>query len=338
MKKYLNKALIYKEWKAVYWILIPLVFFSSRALEISNAVDLGRHQQSVAVFVGYDMLFRINEYNYVTIGLVMLMAYLIMNNDRRESTKNLIEYMPFNIRQRIVSKLVVGEFIIFLSCLMGFIINTIMYKGNANYLSRIMKFQFIIWHLVIYFLLYSVIYFLFVYVQCFCRNGIFGTVLAASILMLPGSLEDLIDYFIHAEDVIYKFDALVIRYYLELPINYGFDGKRQYVKSYNFLPATIKLIVILAVLCMLFILFIKRERIGEGMQLKISPKKEKAFKIFSSVSIGILAAKSLSRLLNAQQSLTIYVILLNIVFIAAAYFAYSEIDKVIKLSKYDRGE
>jgi len=267
----------------------------------------------------------------------MVMAYLIMNNDRRESTKNLITYMPFNITQRIVSKLAVGEFIIFLSCLMGFIINTIMYAGNVNYLRGTMKFEYIIWYLIIYFLLYSVIYFLFVYVQCFCKNGIFGTILAASILMLPSSIVDLIYYFIHI-NVIYKFDALILRYYVALPINYGFDGKRQYIKSYNFIPATMRLIIILAVLCMLFILFVKRERIGEGMQLKISPKKEKVFKIFSSISIGILAAKSLSRLLNTQQSLTIYVILLNIIFIAAAYFAYSQIDKVIKLSKYDRGE
>lgn len=336
MKKYLNKALIYKEWKTVYWLLIPLILFSSRALEISDFIEIvKRHGEGNSN--GYWIFFYPNSYNYLIIGLVMLMSYLIMNNDRRESTKNLITYMPFNVAQRIVSKLVVGEAIIFLFCFMGFIINTIMYEGNINYLRGTMKSQFIIWHLVIYFLLYSAIYFLFVYVQCFCRNGIFGTVLAASILMLPGSVEDLLYYFIHV-DAIYRFKALVIRYYLILPVNYGFDGKREYVRSYNFWPATIRLIVILSVLCMLFVLFIKRERIGEGMQLKISPKKEKAFKIFSSISIGILAAKGLSRLLNAQQSLTIYVILLNLIFIAAAYFAYSQIDKVIKLSKYDRGE
>lgn len=336
MKKYLNKALIYKEWKAVYWFLIPLILFSSRAFEISTLIEFGKHG-SRENWYSYDIFFTADYYRYLKIGLVMLMAYLIMNNDRRESTKNLITYMPFNITQRIVSKLAVGEFIIFLSCLMGFIINTIMYAGNANYLSRVMKFEYIIWYLIIYFLLYSVIYFLFVYVQCFCRNGIFGTILAASVLMLPSSIVDLIYYFTHI-NVFHKFEALMIRYYLVLPINYGFHGKRQYIKSYNFISATMKLIVILAVLCMLFVLFIKRERIGEGMQLKISPKKEKVFKIFSSISIGILASKSLSSLLRTQQSLTIYVILLNIVFIAAAYFAYSQIDKVIKLSKYDRGE
>lgn len=336
MKKYLNKALIYKEWKSVYWLLIPLILFSSRAFEISDFIEIVKHHGE-GNSNGYWIFFYPNSYNYLTIGFIMLMSYLIMNNDRRESTKNLITYMPFNVAQKIVSKLVVGEAIIFLFCFMGFIINTIMYEGNINYLRGTMNSQFIIWHLVIYFLLYSAIYFLFVYVQCFCRNGIFGTVLAASILMLPGSVEDLLYYFTHV-DVIYRFKALVIRYYLILPVNHGFDGKRQYVRSYSFWPATIRLIVILAVLCMLFILFIKRERIGEGMRLKISPKKEKAFKIFSSISIGILAAKSLSRLLNAQQSLTIYVILLNLIFIAAAYFAYSQIDKVIKLSKYDRGE
>lgn len=338
MKKYLNKALIYKEWKSVYWILIPFILFSSRASEISTVIDFGKHESADKLY-GYNIFFYANDYNYLVIGIVMLMAYLIMNNDRRESTKNLIIYMPFNIKQRITSKLAVGEFIIFLSCLMGFIINAIMYEGNINYLGKIMRFEYIIWYFIIYFLLYSFIYFLFVYVQCFCKNGIFGTTLAASILMLPSSIVDLIYYFTH-RNVIYRFDALILRYYLMLPTNYGYDikNKKVYIKSYNFIPATIRLAIILAVLCMLFVLFIKRERIGEGMQLKISPKKEKAFKIFSSVSIGILAAKSLSRLLNIQQSLTIYVILLNVIFIAAAYFAYSQIDKVIKLSKYDRGE
>lgn len=338
MKKYLNKALIYKEWKAVYWILIPLILFSSRASEISTAIDFGKHQIADKLY-GYNIFFYANDYNYLIIGLGMLMAYLIMNNDRRDSTKNLITYMPFNIRQRIVSKLAVGEFIIFLSCLMGFIINVIMYEGNINYLGRIMRFEYIIWYFIIYFLLYSVIYFLVVYVQCFCENGIFGTVLAASILMLPSSIVDLIYYFTHRNGI-YRFDALSIRYYLMLPTNYGYilKNKEVYIKSYNFIPATIRLIIILAVLCILFVLFIKRESIGEGMRFKISPKKEKVFKVFSSISIGILAAKSLSRLLNTQQSLTVYVILLNIIFIAAAYFAYSQIDKVIKLSKYDRGE
>lgn len=336
MKKYLNKALIYKEWKSVYWILIPLILFSSPVFEISTAIRFGRYENE-KISHGYRMFFMDNSYKYFTIGFVMIMAYLIMNNDRRESTKNLITYMPFNAAQRIVSKLAVGEFIIFLPCFMGFIINTIMYEVNVDYLSRIMKFDYIVWHFIIYFLLYSVLYLLFIYVQCFCKNGIFGTVLAASILMLPSSIVDLICYFTD-KNIIYKFDALIVRHYLSLPVNYGFDGEKVYIRSYNFLPATMRLIIILAVLCMLFVLFVKRERIGEGMPLKISPKKEKAFKIFSSISIGILAAKSLSRLLNTQQSLTIYVILLNLIFIAAAYFAYSQIDKVIKLSKYDRGE
>lgn len=336
MKKYLNEALIYKEWKAVYWFLIPLILFSSRVFEISDLIEFGK-RGNADIFYGYWEIFYANFYNYLTILLIIFMAYLIMNNDRRESTKNLITYMPFNIGQRIVSKLVVGEFIIFLSCLIGFIINTIVYEGNINYLSRIMKFQYIIWYLVIYFFIYSVLYFLFVYVQCFCKNGIFGTVLAASILILPSAIEDLIHYVTHI-DAIYKFDALIIRYYLRLPVNCDFSEKKQRIISYNFLPATMRLIIILAILCMLFVLFVKRERIGEGIQLKISPKKEVAFKVFSSISIGTLAAKGLSALLNAQQSLTIYVILLNMIFIAAAYFTYSQIDKVIKLSKYNRGE
>lgn len=333
MKKYLNKALIYKEWKSVYWFLIPLILFSSRISEILTAIEV----QGEDRLYGYNMFFMIDNYKYLNIGFVILMAYLIMNNDRRENTKNLISYMPFNITQRIVSKLEVGEFIIFLPCFMGFIINTIIYEGNANYLDKIMKFEYIVWHFIIYFLLYSVIYFLFVYIQCFCKNGIFGTILAASILMLPSSILNLIYYFVH-KDVIYKFETLSFRYYLMVPVKYGFDGKKVYIKNYNFIPVTMRLIVILAVLCMLFILFIKKERVGEGMQLKISPKKEKAFKIFSSISIGILAAKSLTRLLGTQNVLTIYGILLNITFIAAVYFAYSHIDKVIKLSKYDRGE
>lgn len=338
MKKYLNKALVYKEWKAVYWILIPLILFSSKALVISYLIDEVKIGDGVVPKASsYGAFFSPSIPNFITIILVILMAYIIMNGDRRENVKSLISYMPFNIKQRMVSKIVVGELIIFLSCFMGFIINTIMYEGNINYLSKLIRFQYIVFYLIISFFLYTIIYVLFVYIQCFCKSGVFGTILAASILTLPSSVENLLYYFTHS-NIIFKLDFLSFIYYLRLPLKYGFKNGKEYVKGYNFLPATIELIAILAVISILFILFIKKAKVGEGMMLKTSAKKEKAFKMFSSISIGIFAAKGLSKLLNTQQSLSICVILVNIIFIAAAYFAYTQIDKIIKLSKYDRGE
>ncbi len=341
MKKYLNKALIYKEWKGIYWILIPLILFSSKAFTIYCFLQSGKIQhRTMSVTAAYRIFFQMDCLNYITIILVILMAYVMMNDDRKYSVRDLINYMPFNIEQRMVSKIAVGEFIIFLSCLIGFIINTIMYEGNINYSGKELRFEYITFYLVISFLVYTIVYILFVYIQFLCKNGIFAVILAAAILNLPIFMEELLYYFLHLK--FYKFTyqlySLTIMHYLSLPLNSKIVNNKEYITGYKFVPSIIKLTIILAAISILLILFIKRARVDEGIMVKISSKKEKAFKVFSSISIGILAAKGLSRFLHTQKPLSIYIILLNIIFIMVVYFAYSEINKMIKLSKYDRGE
>ncbi|MFL0194075.1 hypothetical protein ACJDU8_00500 [Clostridium sp. WILCCON 0269] len=336
MKKYLNRALIYKEWKVTYWILTPLILFSSKAFMISLLINQAKVQDELA----YRIFFQMGISNYITIILVILMSYIMMNVDRKDSARDLISYMPFNIKQRMVSRIAVGEFVIFLSCLMGFIINTIMYEGNIGHLGKEIRFEYITFYLIISFLVYTIIYILFVYVQCLCKNEIFGVVLAAAILNLPVFMGELLYYFLRVRfyRFTYQLNSLTIRHYLSLPLNSKIINNKEYITGYKFVPSIIKLIIILAVICMLFILFIKRVKFGEGMMLKTSPKKEKVFKVFSSISIGIFAAKGLSGLLHRQEPLSIYAILVNIIFIIAVYFAYSQINKVIKLSNYMRGE
>lgn len=341
MKKYLSKALLYKEWKAVYWILAPLILFSSKAVGISNLIENKKLNGSSFAFTdgGYYTFFSISISSLITIILIVLIAYLIMNLDRKDNVSSLVNYMPFNINQRITAKLIVGLFTIFLSCFAGFVINMIMYESNIDYLNHVIKIKYITAWFIISFLLYSVIYITLVYIQCFCKNGIFGIILGCSVLTLPASIENLLIYFgFSRSKVVYNLNILIIQSYLRLGQKYKIVDKKLYVTGDRFLSSSIQLLIIAMVMCVLLFLIIRKIKVGEDVMFKASAKKEKAFKIFASVSMGIFAAKGISSLLGTSQALSIYIIILNLIFIIVTYFAYSNIDKIIKLSKYERGE
>lgn len=349
MKKYLSKALLYKEWKAVYWILIPFILFSSKALEISSMLEsITTYHVAFTNAEGFRIFFK-NDFNsrfyIINFILVLIMSYLLINNDRKKSVSALIEYMPFTKKQSIFAKAAVGTFIILISNFIGFLVNMFMYLSNEKYLNNIIRIRYIVFCFIITLMLQLIIYLFLMCIQLVCKNGFFAMLLGISILDLPGSIENLIHIIsfrtscgLEADKIFGRLDSLCLRGYLWVYADEKNVGGKVYIQSDRVSSATIKLLIILIAVVILLIYISKKIKSGEDVMIKTSPKKEMAFKIFSSVSIGILFAKGLSRILNAELASSAYLIIINAIFIVASYFAYSRIDRIIKLSKYDRGE
>lgn len=349
MKKYLSKALLYKEWKAVYWILIPFILFSSKALEISSMLESITTYHVVFTNVeGFRTFFQ-NDFNngfyIIDFILVLIMSYLLINNDRKKSVSALIEYMPFTKKQSIFAKAAVGTFIILISNLIGFLVNMFMYLSNEKYLNNIIRIRYIVLGFIIILMLHLIVYLFLMCIQLVCKNGFFAMLLGISILNLPGSIENIIhiisfrtSWGLEADEIFRRLDSLCLRGYLWIYADEKKVGDKVYIQNDRVSSATIKLLIILMAVVILLIYISKKIKSGEDVMIKTSSKKEMAFKIFSSISIGVLFAKGLSRILNAELASSAYLIIINVIFIAASYFAYSRIDRIIKLSKYDRGE
>lgn len=344
MKKYLNKALLYKEWKNIWWFILPLTVLNIKALEMRNIVDyakkyLGNYYEGIQIFFGFDN----NSQIYVSVLIIIIMSYFIISRDRLGSVKNLLNYMPFNKNERMFAKVIVGIGIIFTAGIVGVLINSITFLGNYMYLKRIIKLKYIIGFFIITFLVLSILYIILIGVQCLCKNGIFAVLLGVSVIKFSSSIEIITDavtvkkFGEGAANMADKLiDNLYILNYFKIHARTQSIGGKVYVLSEEIVPNIIKLIIFLIIVGIILIHIIKKLDINENIMFKTTIKKEIVFRVFSSIFIGFFAADGISRLIGCD--IVMYIFILNMIFIIACYFAYGCIDRFIKLSRYGCGE
>lgn len=344
MKKYLNKALLYKEWKNIWWLILPFAVLNIKALEMSNKIYyakkyLGTYYDGMQIFFGFDY----NSQTYAFIILLIIMSYFIINRDRVSSVKNLLNYMPFNKNERMFAKVTVGIGIIFTAGIVGVLINSIAFFSNYIYLKRIIKFKYIVGFFIITFLVFSIVYLILMCVQCLCKNGVFAVLLGTAVINFPSFLETIIDavtvrkFGEGAATMVDKFmDNLCILSYLKIHAETKNIGNKTYLVSDGMLPLIVKLIIFLVVVVMLLIYIIRKLDINKNTMLKATPKKEVIFRVGSSIVIGFFISNGIIRIIGTYRIM--YIFILNIIFIIACYFIYGCVNKFIKLSRYGWGE
>ncbi|URZ02655.1 hypothetical protein [Clostridium felsineum] len=338
MKRYLNKALIYKDFKSVWWIIILLSIFNSKFVGMNNATRIvSKHR--LGNYFGFRIFFNYGTEIYLVMLIIAMMSYIIIRSDRKNTARNLMNYMPFNKGQRVISKVLVGVFIIFVASFIGFLINSIMFINNYIYLKSVIRFKYIIGFFIVSFFVYSSIYILYICVQCVCKNSVFGTVLGIAVIYFPYAVETnlvfLLDKFNIDEVMVIKIiDSLCIPQYLR--VNAVVNGG--YIVSDKIMKSMGNLIVVIFILSVSLIFIVNKVNLNEDAMVKISKKKEIIFKIFSALALSFLVSDGISKTMRVQNSSRIYIVIIDIVLFIICYFVYERIDKIIKLSRYGWSE
>ena len=184
MKKYLNKALLFKEWRSICWILILLLLFNNKFMVIGSFIL----KPVNGYYIEYREFFSVDMWSAMTLVIVVVMSYLLIAKDKKTNSYEILNYMPFSKKAIIVNKIVIGASTIFASSLFNFIICAGLYFSNKNILYRIIRFKNIVTYFGISTLTYISILLLLMYVQCIANNGIFGVVFGVSLIFLPSSI------------------------------------------------------------------------------------------------------------------------------------------------------
>lgn len=166
MKKTLKKPLIYKEWIGCRWMILIMTFalVVIKYIPISNL--LGRYKASLALDSNFvidpywfnNKIFDTPENMLFLFPLILILVVLLFKTEKQTSTCGLIMSMPFKRKDIIINKYIVGAFSIFIAFLINFLIMSVLYVGNVEFIKTSYT-DIPMWYLINF--LYCILFFTF---------------------------------------------------------------------------------------------------------------------------------------------------------------------------------
>ena len=199
MKKYLNKAIIYKELKGSWWIILTLLFIVTSDGYFQFRTLLDRVQYSDLIRSGATTIYDVS--NYFTDArvfplifiLLIIISQTIMGADKKSDFER-IAAMPFTRRETIISKLVTGELLLVIPLVLNFLMILSMYYYNYAIIHSSIKLWIIVKLLVLNLLNYSAILTFLMLIQSIVGKKIAGSVLGLIFMFVPIGLPCLIAF------------------------------------------------------------------------------------------------------------------------------------------------
>ncbi|MDP4146387.1 MAG: ABC transporter permease [Bacillota bacterium] len=308
MKKYLNKALLLKEWKSIWWMMIPIFIFSSRINFMRLSIESMKTYQTGSYLSRESFYFSITA---IVLIVILIIAALLICMDRKTNGYEILSQMPYSKTEIIAAKWFVGVIVMAIPLIIDFIVVTYLYCSNKELITTRSVFCFgYIWQYYIIAILSCVSTLtVFMFIQCITNNEFFGGVLGICFIMLPQSIGSFIGRFAAVEDT-------VIHYFSE-----------------RFLLSSALIIILIASFLFLLLQSFRSIRLEEDI-IMISKKLEFIFKCTVSISVGITSSSIVLRLLRIYTARSIIFFILCLVFIMTAYYVYNLVDRIIKLSKF----
>lgn len=337
MKNYLNKAIFYKEWKcyAPLMLMLTCVFgdsynflvnVQSKTFSNSNIIVLKR-------FVS-------NE--YVIFATILVIAALIIGEDKKHNLYERLISMPFKRADIIRTKWIAGIIIIFVATIFNFMILSLLYFNDRAKLINHFNYMEIVQWFVINFLTYSVILTFFMLIQCLTFSKIIGGIIGISLISIPNILIT----FLTSAPVRTVSKGIVSyqtnSYLQNLSHILSYIDLLGYSKWKVGAESTISRSVILIILLITFYMILKYFFINmnfEDGKFNIPSKIGKVIQIITSLFIGVIFSQILlSTSLFFTGIPTKIPLAITLIFAIIAYFSYSKISKIINLNNGNRGD
>lgn len=201
MKRYLNKALLYKEWKSVKWLSIMFLFqvslqlivpFINNVQYLKKSINRGEYKYSEYEYF-FTSFFRNNraEIEFTVITLIIIGTFIVGMDimGRRYDT---IGSMPFKREEIIITKWIVAALTTIIPIFLSFVIIKIMYLCNKDILSPYINGNIIEQWALINSLTYLFIISFIMFIQTLLGKNILGGIIGSIFLLLPLGLGVLI--------------------------------------------------------------------------------------------------------------------------------------------------
>ncbi len=208
MKVYLNKALLFKEWKSAKWGMLILFLVELQQIVMNFSNNLNSMKVYLTQYKG-DKYFAKNIIdsanqvicdmgNFVIIEiLVVFLIFMVISMDRGKNYE-ILSVMPFNRREILKAKYFVSMESVIVPTVISYIIVTFMYFANITIIGPYVDYKLLLFGCILNLLVLILEVTILITVQYICGIGIVGAVLGAVVLALPSILISLIINFMQA--------------------------------------------------------------------------------------------------------------------------------------------
>ncbi|OFI06072.1 putative ABC transporter permease YtrD [Clostridium acetireducens DSM 10703] len=363
MKNFLNKALLYKEWKDGKWAM--LIFFMIQFFTITSSFlnsmdrmmwDINHNHLAENILNNNEKYYNIfwglfgGSSIVLLIIIVITISFIIMGSDRNNNFEYL-STMPFSREEIINTKFFIGKLTIAVPTLINFAIISFSYFKNlpvvnayikANSLPAFFDYSIILKWFLLNFLVYIFVFALLMLMHSICGNAYAATLLGTIALVFPGGILHLIWEFIRINmgsnfsfqkyQWLQVIQSKIIKW-LTLALYGQMDYNGSEIASYsNFGLKCIILVVVIIILYFATKYLFKKnnfERTGNILMFKIL---EPVLKYGSAICFGLFIACIAPNFIyrNYEYYLLKEIILSDICFVVFSIVFYFTTSKLIK--------
>jgi ABC-type transport system involved in multi-copper enzyme maturation permease subunit len=290
MKKLLNKALLYKEWKSCKWFMFTFALIDAFFIMIINTGTSRLRNDAITGFKASNMV--VNNYSSLWIMIfipLVICATTLAGEEFSGKKYEIFSAMPFRREEIVVSKWIMGTMTFLFPLLITYLMLLVNFKLNKDILSGILSYGIIFKWLIFNALEFSFVFTFIMLIEFLTGKNILGGILGIIFLFLPLGLFMLLavnTQFIGKYIKIEPFERASENTSLVL---YNMDG---IFSSHNsFLAPELRIIILAAaiIICLLLSIYAFKKYPLENIGSVIAFKKlELIFKIGVSICFGLL--------------------------------------------------
>lgn len=318
MKKFINKALFYKEWINVRWItaLTILILLYFKLFGVISELNMNKMfmKEQGRVWTNRwfnNGLFINDKYYVVMIFVVMILAIILFIGEKTSETQGFTVSMPFTRKEIILNKWLVGVFSIIISFVVTFIALSLFYAANLYYIdTNLNPYLDIVKWLFMDMTFYCSIFTFIMFVQTVMGNSIVSSIVGAIILLVPIFVISIIREIVYQSTKVQYDDHIMIVFNkLEAwlnPYNYNSTQQQWYniehnnnkdmYRTFYYNNYELKLLILIVLTGLFLYLayaFYKKRDLEYNLRLLAFNNLESVFIFGFSICVGLLLGATL---------------------------------------------
>lgn len=355
--KFLNKALLYREWKTSWWV-IPILFLFTAFITTLSFLSVISSANYYPKYADYKIIqlnaissyyshFSPERIILVAVLSAILLQFVLMYHDRKYEVSMMNFSMPFKREDIIKNKIYFAIFIICIVNIIDFIINSLIYLSNYKILTKLaargVKYEPIFQFHVMSIALTIAIFTLFILVQSLFGDVIFGSVVGVGFITAPLVLTSLVFEFIkingvglnlgsnlemRSNDFIQGFYMSFINYNCTWHPSKNFGYETYKINMCSSILACVIAAIIFSVLAMVIFKHNEADKL-EGFIL--FDKLEVMFNLIVSVVLGMLTSIIIYQVVEGNGELSAFIV--DSIFIITGIIIYLVIRKIFQIKK-----
>lgn len=296
MKKFLNKALLYKEWKTCKWYMLIFTLINFYFMININNVT-GQLVARNAAGLTLERVFLNNYYSLWILTFMPLLVYasVLIGDEFSGKKYEIFTTMPFTREEIVINKWFMGIMSILIPFMISFVMFIVSFTLNKDILAEILSYKIIISWFVLNVLEYIFVFTFIILIQFLSGINFLGCIFGSIFLFLPLGLSAFLNIstrFLPYSSIGKGYGSIdlnsaAIKMSLVL---YNVDF---YKGNTAFLQVWLKLLilVLVTVICFLLAIYAFKKYSIENMGCIVAFKKlEVIFKLGTSICFGLLGS------------------------------------------------